>query len=73
MANMLTKKEAEMVADLMICEENAYKKCKLYSRILTDADICEKLRTIAENHRQRFIALYKSLGGNAWTIKLKQP
>lgn len=71
MANMLTKKEAEMVSDLMLVEENVYKKCTLYSKILTDTDVCEKLKTIAENHRQRFFELYKSLGGKLWIIKPK--
>ena len=63
MASMLTKKEAELISDLMVIEENAYKKSVLYSRLLTDADICEKLKTVSENHKVRLLELFKSLGG----------
>ena len=61
--NMLTKKEAEYVAELMTIEENLCKKSALYSRVLTDIKLASALREVSELSRQRFIELYKSLGG----------
>ena len=34
--NMLTTKEATLLSDLLIYEESAYKKAKLYSKITTN-------------------------------------
>ena len=59
--NMLTTKEATLVSDLLTYEETACKKARLYSRILTDKDLAEKMDKIADNHQSRFNALYALL------------
>ncbi len=59
--NMLTTKEVGLVSDLMTIEENACKKARLYSRILTDQALAEKMGRIADNHERRFNNLYALL------------
>lgn len=61
MSNMLTTKEIMLVSDLLTYEENICKKAKLYSRILTDKILAEKVDKIAEIHRQNFQELFKLL------------
>ena len=61
--NMLTKREAEITAELMELEENLCKKSALYSRVLTDTEIADAFNEISKRARARFIALYESLGG----------
>ncbi len=61
MANMLTTKEAQLVADLLTYEENACKKARLYSRSLTDPSLAQTFSKIAENHERRFNALMAML------------
>ncbi len=56
--NMLTTKEVTLVSDLMIIEESACKKARLYARILTDMKLAEKMNEIANNHEKRFLSLY---------------
>ena len=59
--NMLTTKETTLLADLLTYEEMACKKARLYSRILTDRELQEKLTKIADNHQRRFNALFELL------------
>ncbi len=61
--NMLTKLEAEKTAEIMTIEENLCKKSALYSRVLTDTILADKLAEISSRARERFLVLYKSLGG----------
>ena len=61
MANLLTTKEATLISDLLIYEEQAFKKAKLYSKVLMDKQTAEHLSKIAENHKKRFNALYDLL------------
>jgi hypothetical protein len=61
MANMLTTKEATFVSDLLIYEEQAYKKAKLYSKILMEKQTAEHLTKIANNHQRRFNELLNLL------------
>ncbi len=63
--NMLTKKEAELTAEIMIIEENLCKKSALYSRVLTDTKLADKLSEISTLSRVRFIKLFESLGGES--------
>lgn len=63
--NMLTKLEAEKTAEIMVIEENLCKKSALYSRVLTDTTLADKFAEISSKARERFINLYKSLGGKA--------
>lgn len=59
--NMLTTKETTLLSDLLIYEEMACKKARLYSRILTDRELQDKLTKIADNHQRRFNALLELL------------
>ena len=59
--NMLTTKEATLISDLLTMEESICKKARLYSRTLTDAKLAESLGRIADNHEQRFNALFDLL------------
>ena len=59
--NMLTTKEVTLVSDLLTVEENACKKARLYSRILTDETLANEMARIADNHQRRFNALYELL------------
>ena len=61
MANMLTTKELSLISDLLVMEETAFKKAKLYSRTLTDPEISKKLKEIADGHKKRFDALFSLL------------
>lgn len=57
MANMLTTKELEVIQDLLIYEENACKKAKIYSKILTNVKLAETSKKLYENHKSRFETL----------------
>lgn len=61
MANMLTTKEATIVADLLTYEEQACKKARLYSRTITDKGLADAFNKIADNHERRFNALFDLL------------
>ena len=61
MANMLTTKEATLTSDLLIYEEQACKKARLYSKTVTDKELAETFGRIADNHQKRFNALLNSL------------
>lgn len=61
MANMLTTKEATLIGDLLTYEEQACKKARLYSKILTDKDLASSFSKIADNHEKRFNALLEML------------
>ena len=54
---MLTTKEATLLSDLMIYEESACKKARLYAKSLTNKQLSQKLNEIADNHEQRFKSL----------------
>ena len=60
--NMLTTKEVTLVSDLLTVEENACKKARLYSRILTDETLANEMARIADNHQRRFNELFDTLG-----------
>lgn len=57
MSNMLTKKEATILSDLLVYEEIACKKARMYSRTLTNVKLSEELTKIADEHESRFCAL----------------
>lgn len=59
--NMLTTKEATLLSDMLIYEESACKKARLYSKILTDKELSGDLKKIADNHEKRFNALLNLL------------
>lgn len=57
MDNMLTTKELEIIQDLLIYEENACKKAKIYSKILTNVKLAEGAKKLYENHKKRYQTL----------------
>ena len=57
MANMLTTKELEIIQDLLIYEENACKKAKIYSKILTNEKLAGLSKKLYENHKKRYETL----------------
>ena len=59
--NMLTTKEATLISDLLTMEESACKKARLYSRTLTDSQLANAFKKIADNHEKRFNALLELL------------
>ena len=59
--NMLTTKEATLIADLLTMEESACKKARLYSRILTDRQLAQSFSALADHHEKRFNALFALL------------
>lgn len=61
MSNMLTTKELTLISDLLIYEESACKKARLYSRILTDQGLSENCKKLADNHEKRFNTLLELL------------
>lgn len=61
MDNMLTSKETILLKDLLTYEETACKKARLYSRILTNKELADKMIRIADNHQRRFNKLYELL------------
>lgn len=59
--NMLTTKEATLLSDVLIYEESACKKARLYARTLTDKALADKFNKLADNHERRFNALFELL------------
>ena len=59
--NMLTTKELTLLSDLLIYEESACKKARMYSKCLTDKHFAEEFGRIADNHQRRFNALLELL------------
>jgi len=57
MSNMLTTKEATLLSDLLIYEESACKKARLYSKTLTNKKLADNLTKIADEHQKRFNSL----------------
>ena len=58
---MLTTKEATLLSDMLIYEESACKKARLYARTLTDKKLAGKFDKLADNHEKRFNALLELL------------
>jgi len=54
MAKMLTTKEVTIINDLLAYEEQAYKKARLYSKILTDTELAKEMSTLTKRHEKRF-------------------
>ena len=59
--NMLTTKEATLLSDVLVYEESACKKARLYARTLTDKALADKFNKLADNHEKRFNALFDLL------------
>ena len=61
MNNMLTTKEATLLHDLLLYEESACKKARLYSRTITDKKLAAALGRLADQHEKRFNKLFELL------------
>ena len=61
MSNMLITKEATLIHDLLIYEESACKKARLYARTMTDKKLSEALNKLADCHEKRFNQLFNLL------------
>ena len=59
--NMLTTKEATLISDLLMYEESACKKARLYSKTLMDKELAQSISSIADEHEKRFNALLNLL------------
>ncbi len=59
--NMLTTKELPLLTDLLNYEENLTKKYMLYSRILTNPALTERMANLGNRHREKFTKLYQLL------------
>lgn len=60
-SNMLTTKEATLISDLLIYEESACKKARLYSKTLLNKELANDFSKIADEHQKRFNALLNLL------------
>lgn len=59
MANKkLAAKNLEVLSELMMIEELAYKKCDIYSGQFKDSALRQQCMDLADNHKARFDALY---------------
>ena len=61
----LTAKDLDVLTHVLTGEEMACKKARTYANTLTDAALAETMAGIAQQHEQRFLALYALLGGKA--------
>ncbi len=59
--NMLTTKEATLLHDLLLYEESACKKARLYARTVTNQKLSEAFNKLADCHETRFNQLYDLL------------
>ena len=60
----IAAKNLEVLSELMLIEELAYKKCDLYSRVFKDGALQTQCRDLAENHKARFNALHEYLNSH---------
>lgn len=59
----LTNKDLEVVSHLMIGEQMACKKAKMYANTLTDIDLSAKMGELAQRHQERFSHFLTILNG----------
>ena len=59
--NMLTTKEATLISDLLMYEESACKKARLYSKTVLNQELAGNFSKLADEHQRRFNALLNLL------------
>jgi len=64
MSKKLAAKNLEVLSELMMIEELAYKKCDIYSKQFEDAALQQQCEDLANNHKSRFNALYSYLNSH---------
>lgn len=57
MPKKLSSKNLEVLSELMMLEELAYKKTSQYEKQFKDQDLKDQCKTLAENHKNRYTAL----------------
>lgn len=60
----LAAKNLEVLSELMMIEELAYKKCDIYSKQFKDRALQKQCVDLANNHKARFQALYSYLNSH---------
>ena len=60
----LAAKNLEVLSELMMLEELAYKKCDIYSKQFKDKALQKQCTDLANNHKSRFTALYTYLNSH---------
>ncbi len=61
----MTQKDLEVISHLMIGEQIACKKARVYANTLTDVDLSAKMNVIADAHERRFNNLLTILNGGS--------
>ena len=59
----LTAKDLDVLVQVLTGEEMACKKARMYANTLTDVALAQEMEQIAQQHEQRFTALYNMIGG----------
>lgn len=59
----LTSKELTMISDALTFEGLICKKARAYSNTLTDPDLAECMKMIADEHKCRYEKLLEMIGG----------
>lgn len=59
----ISAKELTLISDALTYEGLICKKARIYSKSLTDVDLAECMRTVADEHERRYNALLKIIGG----------
>ena len=60
----LASKNLEVLSELMMIEELAYKKCDIYSKQFKDKSLQKQCTDLANNHKSRFQSLYTYLNSH---------
>lgn len=59
----MTEKDLEVISHIMLGEQMAAKKARMYSKTLTDVALAEKMGALASEHQERFNSLLTVLSG----------
>ncbi len=59
----ITSKELTMINDALTFEGLICKKARAYSKTLTDVDLAECMKTIADEHQRLYEELLSIIGG----------
>lgn len=59
----LTSKELTMISDALTFEGLICKKARAYSNTLTDTDLADCMKAIADEHKCRYEKLLEMIGG----------
>ncbi|HEY8389849.1 MAG TPA: hypothetical protein VIL26_02680 [Clostridia bacterium] len=57
MPKKLTSKDLEILSEMMLLEELAYKKSSLYEKQFKEQELKDQCKVLAENHKSRYTAL----------------